>query len=84
MAEESLTWEERKQKWLEISIIDEARFDADWKHQGERQSKVPRPGDIAPDFEINLLDRNRKITGDTIRLSNLRGKPVALLFGSYT
>ena len=84
MTEENLTWEERKREWLEISMIDEAQFDADWKLQGERQSEVPRPGDMAPDFELDLLDRGRKRTGDTVRLAALRGKPVALMFGSYT
>ena len=84
MAEKNLTWEERKREWLEISMIDEAQFDADRKLQGERQSEVPQPGDMAPDFELDLLDRGRKRTGDIVRLATLRGKPVALMFGSYT
>ena len=84
MTEENLTWEERKREWLEISMIDEAQFDADRKLQGERQSEVPQPGDMAPDFELDLLDRDRKRTGDIVRLATLRGKPVALMFGSYT
>ena len=84
MTEENLTWEERKREWLEISMIDEAQFDADRKLQGERQSEVPQPGDMAPDFELDLLDRGRKRTGDIVRLAALRGKPVALMFGSYT
>ena len=84
MTEENLTWEERKREWLEISMIDEAQFDADRKLQGERQSEVPQPGDMAPDFELDLLDRGRKRTGDIVRLTALRGKPVALMFGSYT
>jgi hypothetical protein len=84
MTEENLTWEERKREWLEISMIDEAQFDADRKLQGERQSEVPQPGDMAPDFELDLLDRGRKRTGDIVRLATLRGKPVALMFGSYT
>ena len=84
MVEENLSWEERKREWLEISMIDEAQFDADRKLQGERQSEVPQPGDMAPDFELDLLDRGRKRTGDIVRLTALRGKPVALMFGSYT
>jgi hypothetical protein len=37
-------------------------------------------GDLAPDFELPLLGRD-----DTVRLSTLvEGKPVALVFGSYT
>lgn len=36
------------------------------------------PGEIAPDFELP------KVGGGTLRLSDLRGKPVILHFGSYT
>ena len=35
-------------------------------------------GEIAPDFELE------KVGGGTMRLSDLRGKPVLLHFGSYT
>ena len=36
------------------------------------------PGEIAPDFELP------KVGGGTVRLSDLRGKPVILHFGSYS
>jgi hypothetical protein len=36
------------------------------------------PGEIAPDFVL------REATGEPVRLSSLRGKPVILHFGSYT
>lgn len=35
-------------------------------------------GEIAPDFELP------KVGGGSLRLSDLRGKPVALHFGSYS
>ncbi len=38
----------------------------------------PRPGDPAPDFELEDLD------GRPVRLGSLRGRPVVLEFGSYT
>ena len=38
----------------------------------------PRIGDLAPDFELADLD------GNSVRLSDLRGRPVVLEFGSYT
>lgn len=82
--EKELSFEERKKAWLEISAIDEAEFDAKWKFQTERQSKVPQPGWKAPDFELDLLDRRGKAKGQTITLESLRGKPVALFFCSYT
>ena len=49
-----------------------------------RQVDVPKVASEAPEFELDVLDRKRKRSGETIRLSNLRGKPVALVFGSYT
>lgn len=38
-----------------------------------------QPGDPAPDFELPRLDGK-----GSVRLSALRGKPVLLVFGSYT
>jgi len=84
MRHSTMSMEERKKIWLEISDISEAEFDALMAHQLARQAEVPQPGSQAPDFELELLDRQRLRTGDTVRLSSLHGKPVALLFGSYT
>ncbi len=43
--------------------------------------KVPKVGDMAPDFELPMLG----MKDTTIKLSSFRGsKPVALIFGSYT
>ena len=41
---------------------------------------APKPGDVAPDFEL------RDVNGENpVRLSAFRGqRPVALVFGSYT
>lgn len=75
---------ERKRKWLEISDISEGQFDAQMAAARERQKDVPQPGTIAADFELDVLDRDRKRTGETVKLANLRGKPTGLIFGSYT
>jgi cytochrome oxidase Cu insertion factor (SCO1/SenC/PrrC family) len=45
---------------------------------GTWQLRGPKPGDIAPDFE--LLDTD----GTPWRLRQHRGKPILLHFGSYT
>ena len=37
-----------------------------------------RPGELAPDFELSRAD------GGTLRLSEIRGTPVLLHFGSFT
>ena len=40
----------------------------------------PDEGSPAPDFDLALLDGD----GERVRLSGLRGRPVGLIFGSYT
>ncbi len=46
-----------------------------------RDLSTPRlvPGDEAADFELARLDGE-----GSVRLASLRGRPVALVFGSYT
>ena len=44
----------------------------------------PQIGDIAPDFELEKLSASGARTGEMMKLSDLRGKPVGLIFGSYT
>jgi len=80
----TMTPEERKKMWLSISDITEAQFDALQAAQVARQARVPRPGTVAPDFELDMVTRARKPAGETVRLSALRGQPVGLVFGSYT
>jgi len=45
---------------------------------GTVQVRGIQPGELAPDFELPALG------GRTIRLSDLRDKPVLLHFGSFT
>ena len=76
--------EERKQMWLSISDITEKEFDALQAEQKARQIRVPQPGMIAPDFELDVVTSTRKPTGEKVCLSALRGRLVGLIFGSYT
>lgn len=48
--------------------------------QERHDARAPKPGDVAPDFEL------RDVNGENpVRLSDFRGrKPVALIFGSFT
>ena len=75
---------QRRDVWLEISDITEAQFDAHMEEQKAREAAVPRVGSVAPDFVADRLDRDRKRTGEQVRLSDYRGKPVAIAFGSFT
>ena len=79
-----LSWPEKRKIWLEISDMAEDAFDAMIAAQKARQPGAPRAGDMAPDFELERITPDRKRTGETVRLSALRGRPVALAFGSYT
>jgi hypothetical protein len=75
---------ERRKVWLEISDITEDELEAHMAEEKAREAIVPKVGSEAPDFVADVLDRDRKRTGEQVRLSDLRGKPVGIIFGSYT
>lgn len=75
---------ERRKIWLEISDISEEEFESHMAGEKAREASVPQPGTMAPDFVADVLGPDRKRTGEQVRLSDLRGKPVGLVFGSYT
>ena len=50
----------------------------------EREKSAPRIGEMAPGFTLERLSATGKRTGKTFRLSQPRGRPVSLIFGSYT
>ena len=75
---------ERKRIWLQISNMTEIEFDSMMEREKGRESLVPAVGSFAPDFTAERLDRQRRRTGEYVTLSKLRGRPVALAFGSYT
>ena len=50
----------------------------------ERDKHSPKVGEVAPDFELELLSPAGQRTDDRLSLSSLRGKPVGLIFGSFT
>jgi len=79
-----LSFAEKRRVWLEISPLSEDAFDAMQAEQKARQANALKAGDAAPDFALERLDRSRKRTGEYVKLSSMRGRPVALAFGSYT
>ena len=80
----AMSMPERRQVWIDISDITEAEFDAYMDAQKAREAVVPGVGSEAPDFVADVLGRNRQRTGEQVTLSDLRGGPVGLIFGSFT
>ena len=66
-------WGISKEEWVKY-VQDRIRRD-----QG-----TPREGTLAPNFTVERLDSKGQRTGEMFTLSSLFGKPIALLFGSYT
>tara|TARA_B100000686_G_scaffold355173_1_gene470663 strand:- start:5251 stop:5541 length:291 start_codon:yes stop_codon:yes gene_type:complete len=80
----AMTMEQRQAVWLEISDITEEQFKDHMFREKEREKIVPKVGSDAPDFIADVLGPNRQTTGEQVKLSDLRGKPVGLAFGSFT
>lgn len=59
-------------------------FTKRWEERLKQDESSPQIGEKAPDFELELLSNTGERTGKTFRLSSALGKPVALIFGSYT
>ena len=57
---------------------------AEYQRRLEADQNAPQPGDMAPDFTLELLSPSGTRTGEPLSLSSLRGKPVGLIFGSFT
>lgn len=57
---------------------------AGYERRLEADKNSPQPGDQAPDFTLELLSATGARTGEPLSLSSLRGKPVGLIFGSFT
>jgi hypothetical protein len=50
----------------------------------ERERHAPKVGVAAPDFSVERLSAEGKRSGEYFTLSETQGRPVALIFGSYT
>lgn len=71
---------ERRRKMME-SMDDNARSHMHRAITSMRERpKGPELGSMAPDFDLAVLGEGR----ERVRLTDLRGKPVGLIFASYT
>ena len=59
-------------------------FTKRWAERLKLDESSPQVGEPAPDFELELLTLAGKRSGEMFKLSSARGKPVGLIFGSYT
>ena len=61
-----------------------AQFENRWRARLERDMFSPETGSPAPDFILEVLTSEGKRSGDLFQLSSLFGRPIGLVFGSYT
>ena len=61
-----------------------AQFENRWRARLERDRFAPETGSPAPDFILEVLTSEGKRSGELFQLSSLFGRPIGLVFGSYT
>lgn len=71
------------ERWAKMRLTPE-QYTAMRSKRLERERKAPAIGEPAPDFEIERLSVEGRRTGEMFRFSSARGRPVGLIFGSYT
>lgn len=68
----------------ELSNLNRLELQAVFDRGVLHEKSSPRVGNQAPEFRLELLNRQGRRTGKFIRLSQNLEKPVALVFGNYT
>ena len=72
-------------EWLETRGFTRDELRGHMERRVERdQAKSPNVGDPAPNFDLALIGAGGELTGARLQLSSLAGRPVGLLFGSFT
>ena len=71
------------EEWEDIGYT-RAEFEIRWRARLERDRFSPEIGSPAPDFILEVLTSEGKRSGEKFRLSSLFGRPIGLVFGSYT
>lgn len=75
------------ERWEKIGVAREQYLEdyaAMVRERAQRDRAAPNVGEPAPDFEIDRLTPAGGKSGERFRLASTCGKPVALVFGSYT
>lgn len=71
------------QRWSRLMLSRHA-YSAMVRERAERDRTAPAVGEPAPDFSAHRLSATGGITGEQFRLSQSLGRPIGLIFGSYT
>lgn len=71
------------ERWAKMTMTPE-QYTAMRADRLAREETAPDPGDLAPDFAAERLTPAGRPMGESLTLSRLRGRPVGLVFGSYT
>jgi hypothetical protein len=71
------------EQWEQMGLTRE-EFEENIARMKEREKIAPAVGDMAPAFELKRLSSEGKLTDERVCLSDLRGRPLALILGSYT
>ena len=72
------------QRLVERMELTPAELEERYETSARRERAAPKPGDKAPVFTLELIDESGARTGEMRSLADHIGKPVALIFGSYT
>ena len=71
------------EEWEAVGIS-RTQFEDRWGERLARDKMSPAVGSPAPDFHLEVLSSVGKRTGTLLRLSSLFGRPIGLVFGSYS
>jgi hypothetical protein len=71
------------ERWVRMMMSPEQYY-AMRSERLAREAMAPAVGEMAPDFEIERLSPEGRRTGEPFRFSSTLGRPVGLIFGSYT
>ena len=70
-------------RWAKM-MMTPAQYTAMRAERLAREAMAPTVGDVAPAFVAERLTPAGKATGEMLALETFRGRPVGIVFGSYT
>ena len=79
-----ISWDQIPEAMRKEMNISREEFDEIVERQAAREARTPAVGTEAPAFRLRRLDEKGRRTGEFLEFAALRGRPVGLVFGSYT